>query len=69
MVFSKDLFEVKGVAFTNIFDAKIINNKEKHNRTPLVAPETRSEGELVVVMGLVVFIKKLLARAPDWVSP
>ena len=43
---------MKGVAFANIFDAKIINNKSEQNRTPLVVPEARSEGALVVVMGL-----------------
>ena len=57
-MFSEDLFKVKGVEFTNISNAKIINNQEKCNRTPFVAPEARSEGKLVVVMGVDTFIEK-----------
>ena len=63
-MFNEDLFEVKGMALANIFNAKIINNQAKHNITPLVVPEARSEGALVVVMGLEAFIEK-----PDWGRP
>ena len=57
-MFSEDLFKVKGVEFTNISNAKIINNQEKRKRTPFVEPEARSEGKLVVVMGVDTFIEK-----------
>ena len=53
---------VKGVAFANIFNAKIINNKAKHKRTTLVDPESRSEGALVVVMGLVAFLYQIVGK-------
>ena len=48
----ENVVEVKGVAFTNIFNTKVINNKAKRARTPLVAPEA-SSGKILVVTGLV----------------
>ena len=57
-MFRKDLFEMKGGELANMFDAKIINNQAKHNRTPLVAPESRSEGALVLFMGLEAFLEQ-----------
>ena len=73
-MFSEDLFKVKGVEFTNISNAKIINNQEKRKRTPFVEPEARSEGKLVVVMGVDTFIEKSvgegswLGKAIDFVA-
>ena len=46
----ENVVEVKGVAFTNIFDAKVINDEEKHDGTPLVAPEARSSKILVLTV-------------------
>ena len=53
---------MKGVASANIFDAKIINNQEKQKKTPLVVPEARSEGALVVFMGVEAFIEKIVGE-------
>ena len=45
-----------------MFDAKIINNQEKHNRTQFVAPEARSKGALLVVMGLGAFFNQSVGK-------
>ena len=62
VVFSEDLFEVKGVEFADIFDAKIISNQAKHNRMPLVAPEAKSGGALLLVMGLEAFLEQIVGE-------
>ena len=39
-----------GVALAYIFDTKVINYEGKQDRSPFVMPQTRGEGELVVVV-------------------
>ena len=38
------------MALANVFDAKIVDDKSEYDRAPLVAPEARSVGTLVIAM-------------------
>jgi hypothetical protein len=49
VVFLEDLAKMIQVGITNILNGKVVNNECKHDRAPLVTPETRGVGCLVVV--------------------
>ena len=44
VVLLKDTFQMEGVAFAHVLDAKVVNEQAKHNRTPFVAPEAGGGG-------------------------
>ena len=41
---------MEDVALSDIFNTKVIDEQEKHNREPLVVPKARSGGALVVAV-------------------
>ena len=52
------------VALPNIFNTKVIDEQEKHNRGPLVAPQARSGGALVVTMLIETFFEDNVGQGP-----
>ena len=52
IVFGKSLLEVYGVSLANALNVKSVNEQAKNYWDPSVSPETRCEGELVVVVKL-----------------
>ena len=48
IVLEEDVAKVVGMAFANIFDAKVIDNESEEDWAPLVAPYARAGGELIV---------------------
>ena len=52
IVFGESLFEVYGVLFANVLNAKVVNEEAKYYWAPSVLPEPRCEGTLVVVVEL-----------------
>ena len=57
-MFFKDFIKVNIMEFANIFDIKVVNYQAKYNRTPLMAPETRGGGTLIVVVLFGAFFKE-----------
>jgi hypothetical protein len=49
VVFSESLTKMIQVGIANVFNGKVINDECKHDRVPLVAPETGGGGCLIVV--------------------
>ena len=47
-------------------DIEVIDNEEKLNGEPLVTPETRSGGGLVVVVFFEVFAEEIVSKFPDF---
>ena len=56
ILFGESLFEVYGVSFANIINAKVVNEQEKHYWEPSVSPDPRREGALEVVVNLEAFL-------------
>ena len=52
------------VALPKIFNTKVINEQEKHNGSPLVAPQARSGGALVVAMLIETFFEDNVGQGP-----
>ena len=50
VVIFQDCYGVDGVALTNKFDSKIVDDKSEDDRAPLMAPEARSGGTLLISM-------------------
>ena len=50
VVLFQDCSELDGVVLANIFATKIVNDKSEDDGVPLVAPEARSGGTLVIAM-------------------
>ena len=48
VVLIEDVAEVKGMAFTNVFNAEVIDNEGEYDMSPLVNPEARCGGSLLV---------------------
>ena len=48
VVIIEDVAEVKGVVFSNVLNAVFIDNEGKYDRSPLVNPEARCGGSLVL---------------------
>ena len=48
IVFFEETSKVVGMAVANIFNTKVVNNEAEEDRTPFVAPNTRSGGALLV---------------------
>jgi hypothetical protein len=49
VVFLEGLAKMIQMGITNLLNGKVVNNECKHDRAPLVMPETRGGGCLVVV--------------------
>ena len=49
---------MKSMAFSELFDAKVVNYQEKYNRTPRMAPEARGGRTLIVVVFLETFFEE-----------
>ena len=47
---------------TNLLDAEIFNNESEHDGSPLVLPEARSGGALVVAINVEEFPKELVGK-------
>ena len=60
----EDSLEMESVALSDIFDTKVINEQEKHNRSPLVAPQASSGGALVVAVLLETFFEESVGQGP-----
>ena len=60
----KNSLEMECVALPDVFDTKVINKQAKHNRAPLMAPQARSGGALLVAVLLEMFSGRILARDP-----
>ena len=52
IVFGEIFLEVYGVLFTNVLNAKAVNDKARYYWVPSVSPEPRCEKALVVVVNL-----------------
>ena len=52
VVLLEEIPVVKGLAFTDVFNAKVIKNEGEEDRLPLVKPEARC-GDSLVVSGFV----------------
>ena len=61
----EDSLEMESVELPGIFDTTVINNQEKHNGAPLVAPQARSSGALEVAMLLETFLEESCS-GPRW---
>ena len=46
------------MAFTNIFDSKVVNYQAKDNRTPRMAPEARGGRKVILVVFLDTFFEE-----------
>ena len=57
------------VALPDIFNTKVIDKQAKHNGAPLVAPQARSVGALVVAMLLEKFFEENVGQGPDCGRP
>ena len=64
VVLFEDSLEMESVALSDIFDTKVINEQEKHNRLPLVAPQASSGGALVVAVLLETFFEESVGQGP-----
>ena len=51
----EDSLEMESVELPDVFDTKFINKQSKHNGEPLMAPQARSGGALVVAVLLETF--------------
>ena len=51
-VFCERLFEVYGVSFANVLNAKVVNDQERHYWGSSVSPEPSCEGALILVVNL-----------------
>ena len=58
-MFLENTKEVLRVNITNIFDTEVIDDEDKLKRAPLVTPDTRSGGGLVVVVFLKAFVEDI----------
>ena len=64
VVLFEESLKMESVALSNIFNIKFINEQEKHNGAPLVAPQARSGGALVVAVLLVTFFEENVGQGP-----
>ena len=62
IVFEEGVAQVVGVTVTNVFNAKIVNNEGEHDGAPLVFPEARSDGTLVVASDVEAFLEELVSK-------
>ena len=53
----EDVAKVIGVAFVDVFYAKVVNDEAEEDRAPLVAPEAWGGGTLVVTRLVETFFK------------
>ena len=60
----EDSLEIESVALPDIFNAKVIDKQAKHKGAPLVAPQARSGGALVVAMFLETFFGENVSQGP-----
>ena len=63
MLFEESL-EMKSAALPNIFDTKVIDKQAKNNGAPLVLPQARSGGALVVAVFLETFFEENVGQEP-----
>ena len=54
--------QVFGVAAVNILDAKVVHNKDKDDGPPLVTPQARGSGTLVIAMGRESFGEEVIGQ-------
>ena len=54
--------QVFGMAAVNILDAKVVHNKDKDDGPPLVMPQARGSGTLVIAMGRKSFGEKVVGQ-------
>ena len=55
---------MESVALHEIFNTKVIDKEAKHNGAPLVAPQARSGGALVIAMLLETFYEENVGEVP-----
>ena len=55
---------MESVVLSDIFDTKVIKEQAKHNRAPLVAPQARGGGSLVVAVLLGAFFEENFGQGP-----
>ena len=55
---------MESVALTDILDTKVINKQAKHNGAPLMAPQARSGGALVVAVLFETFFEENVGHGP-----
>ena len=60
----EDILEMESVALSDIFNTKFINEQEKYNGAPLIAPHARSGGALVVSVLLETFFEENVGQGP-----
>ena len=58
VVLLQDCFEVDGLALANVLVAKIFDDKSEDDGSPLMAPEARGDGTLVIAMLLEALLKE-----------
>ena len=62
MIF-EDVLEMLEVTLADVFDARIVNDEDEGNGPPLVAPEPRSCGRLVVAMFGETFAEEVVCKS------
>ncbi len=62
IVLIEDAQEVVGVFVSNIFDAKVVNNEDKLDGAPCVAPEARRGGSFVVAKSIEAFLYQVVCQ-------
>ena len=51
-----------GVAFTNVLDAKVVDNEGEYNGAPLVVPQARGGVGLVIALGVEAFSEEFIGK-------
>ena len=62
VMFLENTEEVLRMMITNIFDTEVIDDEDELNRAPLVTPDTRSGGSLIVVMFIEAFVEEIVGK-------